>query len=63
MFAQVIVPAFFRREPRLRAWAYLLGLASGLERSNGWTLAEFAGNATPDGMQRGCANFRPALLF
>jgi SRSO17 transposase len=52
MFAQVVAPAFFRREPRLRARAYLLGLASGLERANGWTLAEFAGDATPDGMQR-----------
>src|SRR6266487_6539723 len=52
MFAQVVAPAFFRWEPRLRARAYLLGLASGLERVNGWTLAEFAGDATPDGMQR-----------
>ncbi|GAA0567431.1 hypothetical protein [Actinomadura livida] len=25
---------------------------SGLERKNGWSLAEFAGDATPDGMQR-----------
>ena len=32
--------------------SYLLGLVSGLERKNGWTLAEFAGDATPDGMQR-----------
>jgi threonine dehydrogenase-like Zn-dependent dehydrogenase len=48
----VVAPAFFRREPRLRARSYLLGLASGLERKNGWTLAEFAGEATPDGMQR-----------
>jgi hypothetical protein len=30
----------------------LLGLASGLERKNGWTLAEFARDATPDGMRR-----------
>jgi SRSO17 transposase len=52
MFARVVAPAFFRREPRLRAWSYLLGLVSGLERANGWTLAEFAGDATPDGMQR-----------
>src|SRR5258707_7228246 len=52
MFAQVLAPAFFRREPRLRARSYVLGLASGLERKNGWTLAEFAGEATPDGMQR-----------
>ncbi len=52
MFAVVVAPAFFRREPRLRAHSYLLGLVSGLERKNGWTLAEFAGDATPDGMQR-----------
>ena len=52
MFARVLAPAFFRREPRLRARSYLLGLVSGLERKNGWTLAEFAGDATPDGMQR-----------
>jgi SRSO17 transposase len=52
MFAQVVAPAFVRREPRFRARAYLRGLVSGLERKNGWTLAEFAGDATPDGMQR-----------
>src|SRR5580700_2699858 len=52
MFAEVVAPAFVRREPRLRARAYLLGLVSGLERKNGWTLAEFAGDATPDGVQR-----------
>ena len=52
MCAQVVAPAFARREPRLRARAYLRGLVSGLERKNGWTLAEFAGDACPDGMQR-----------
>jgi SRSO17 transposase len=52
MFAEVVAPAFFRREPRLRSRWYLLGLASGLERKNGWTLAEYAGDAAPDGMQR-----------
>lgn len=52
LFGRVLAPAFARREPRLRAWSYLLGLTSGLERKNGWTLAEFAGDATPDGMQR-----------
>jgi SRSO17 transposase len=34
------------------ARAYLRGLLSSLERKNGWSLAEFAGNTTPDGMQR-----------
>ena len=52
LFGRVLARAFVRREPRLRAWSYLLGLVSGLERKNGWTLAEFAGDATPDGMQR-----------
>jgi SRSO17 transposase len=52
MFAEVVAPAFGRREPRLRARRYLLGLVSGLERKNGWTIAEFAGEASPDGMQR-----------
>jgi SRSO17 transposase len=52
LFGRVLAPAFVRREPRLRAWSYLLGLVSGLERKNGWTLAEFAGDSTPDGMQR-----------
>jgi SRSO17 transposase len=52
LFAEVVAPFFYRREPRLRARSYLLGLVSGLERKNGWTLAEFAGEATPDGMQR-----------
>ncbi len=37
---------------RKRARAYLLGLLSRSERKNGWTMAEFAGDATPDGMQR-----------
>jgi SRSO17 transposase len=36
----------------LRARSYLLGLLSALERKNGWSLAEFAGDARPDGMQR-----------
>jgi SRSO17 transposase len=52
MFAEVLAPAFCRREPRLRARWYALGLVSGLERKNGWTLAEFAGDGCPDGMQR-----------
>jgi hypothetical protein len=28
------------------------GLVAGLERKNGWTLAEHAGAVSPDGMQR-----------
>jgi SRSO17 transposase len=43
---------FGRREVRLRARRCLDGLLSGLERKTGWSLAEYAGEATPDGMQR-----------
>jgi SRSO17 transposase len=52
LFVQVVAPFFGRREPRLRARSYLWGLLSSLERKNGWSLAEFAGDARPDGMQR-----------
>jgi SRSO17 transposase len=31
---------------------YVAGLVAGLERKNGWTLAERAGEVSPDGMQR-----------
>ncbi len=43
---------FTRSEPRARARAYVTGLIAGLERKNGWTLAEAAGEVGPDGMQR-----------
>ena len=43
---------FLRREPRERAGTYVRGLLAGLERKNGWTLAEHAGSVSPDGMQR-----------
>jgi SRSO17 transposase len=35
-----------------RAATLLSGLVAGLERKNGWTLAERAGEVGPDGMQR-----------
>jgi len=47
-----IAPRFRRAEPRKRALSYLRGLLSPVERKNGWQLAEEAGEATPDGMQR-----------
>jgi SRSO17 transposase len=47
-----LAPRFARAEPRKRAQAYLTGLLSAAERKNGWHLAEVAGEATPDGMQR-----------
>ena len=45
-------PRFGRSEPRRRALSYVRGLLAGLERKNGWTLAEHAGEVSPDGMQR-----------
>src|SRR5690349_11416339 len=41
-----------RAEPRQRAMASIRGLGGITERKNGWQLAELAGEATPDGMQR-----------
>jgi SRSO17 transposase len=43
---------FERSEPRERAVRYMQGLLSDTARKNGWQLAEYAGEATPDGMQR-----------
>jgi SRSO17 transposase len=43
---------FHRVEPRRRARAYVRGLLAPLADKNGWTLAEVAGDTTPDGMQR-----------
>jgi SRSO17 transposase len=47
-----IAGRFTRSEPRGRAREYVSGLVAGLERKNGWTLAEQAGEVSPDGMQR-----------
>jgi len=47
-----IAPRFGRVEPRRRAGGYLLGLLSPLAGKNSWTIAEAAGDDTPDGMQR-----------
>ena len=53
-----IASRFARTEPRRWALAYLQGLLSGVARKNGWQLAEQAGEATPDGMQRLLATAR-----
>jgi len=42
---------FARVETRRRAGVFLLGLLAGLPRVNCWTIAEHAGESTPDGMQ------------
>jgi SRSO17 transposase len=47
-----IAPRFARSGPRRRALSYLKGIVSSIKRKNGWQLAEHAGEARPDGMQR-----------
>ncbi len=42
---------FARVEPRRRMRKLVLGLLSDLPRKNCWTIAEWAGDTTPDGMQ------------
>jgi SRSO17 transposase len=46
-----IGPRFRRVEPRRRARAFVLGLLAELPRPNCWTIAEHAGERSPDGMQ------------
>jgi SRSO17 transposase len=50
LFAQ-FAGRFARVETRRRAFAYVRGLLAPLERKNGWTLAEHAGNGSPNGLQ------------
>jgi hypothetical protein len=52
-----IAPHFTRRERRQRALAYLKGLLGPVERKNGWQLAEYLGDQTPDGVQRLLATY------
>jgi SRSO17 transposase len=47
-----IGPRFARPEVRRRAARFLRGLLGGVDRKNGWQLAEHARETTPDGMQR-----------
>ena len=55
---ECIAGRFRRPEPRKRALDYLRGLLSPVERKNGWQLAEQAGDATPDGVQRLLYNYQ-----
>lgn len=57
MFMQVTGGVLERSGAACR-WDYLPGLLSGAERKNSWQLAGFAGDASPDGMQR-LLNFSP----
>jgi SRSO17 transposase len=43
---------FARVEPFRQAGKYITALISGLPRKNGWTIAEYVGDATPDKTQR-----------
>jgi SRSO17 transposase len=51
MFA-LVAGRFAQVQSRHRAKLYLLGLLSAAERKNSWTIAEQAGDLSPDGMQR-----------
>ena len=46
-----IAGRFARVEPRRRVRDLVLGLLSDLPRKNCWSIAEWAGEASPDGMQ------------
>ena len=46
-----VAPCFARRETRLTCKDMVHGLLSELEDRNCWTLAEHAGDSSPDGMQ------------
>ncbi len=46
-----IGPRFARREPLAHAAGLMMGLLSGLDRKNCWTIAEHRGDLTPDGLQ------------
>jgi SRSO17 transposase len=50
LFAR-IAGRFYRIEPRRRAFGYVRGLLSPLERKNGWTLAEQCGDRSPNALQ------------
>ena len=46
-----IAPRFARYEPLRRASELMLGMVSGLDRKNCWTIAEHRGDTSPDGLQ------------
>ncbi len=47
----LIAGRFTRLEPRLRVRQLVLGLLADLPRKNCWTIAEHAGDTSPDGLQ------------
>ncbi len=50
--AGLIRPAFSRVEPWLQAGKYIGAVMSDLPKRNGWTIARFAGDRSPDRTQR-----------
>jgi SRSO17 transposase len=54
----LVAGEFAQADSRRRARMYLLGLLSGAERKNSWTIAEQAGDRSPDGMQRLLNHYR-----
>ena len=46
-----IAPRFARYEPLRHAAELMLGMVSGLDRKNCWTIAEHRGDTSPDGLQ------------
>jgi SRSO17 transposase len=53
-----IRPRFARYEPARHAGSLMLGLLSGLDRKNCWTIAEHRGDVSPDGLQHLLARAR-----
>jgi hypothetical protein len=53
-----IGPGFRRVEPRRRARAFVLGLLAELPRKNCWTIAEHAGDQSPDELSSAQADVR-----
>jgi SRSO17 transposase len=47
-----LAPMFARVEPRLQAAKYVRAVMSDLPKRNGWTIAEWAGDRSPDATQR-----------
>jgi SRSO17 transposase len=48
----LVAGRFAQADSRRRGRLYVLGLLSGAERKNSWTIADQAGDLAPDGMQR-----------
>src|SRR5258706_7188224 len=59
---ELIRPAFGRTGPWLQAGKYVAAVMSDLPRRNGWTIARFAGDRSPDRTQR-LLNGRPGTRW